>query len=124
MALLNSTGKGWSLRAIADFALPSRGSVAGMKSDRVTESVKRRAIQLRRKARDGGGRGEGWRRRAVAFSQDGGALLLLLVPGLPAADGTINHRRLSVNAKRKERERKRKAEREGGRAEGAREDRK
>lgn len=97
-----------------------------MKSDRVTESVKRRAIQLRRKARDGSGRDEGWRRRAavVAFSQDGGALLLLLVPGLPAADGTINHRRLSVNAKRKERERKREAKGEGGRAEGAREDRK
>lgn len=38
------------------------------------------------------------------FSQDGGALLLLLVPVLPATDGTINHRRLSVNGKRKERE--------------------
>lgn len=53
---------------------------------------------------------------AAAFSQDGDALLLLLVPSLPAADGTINHRRLSVNAKRKEgeieKERKVKGERE------------
>lgn len=45
-------------------------------------------------------------------------MLLLLVPGLPATDGTINHRRLSVNAKRKERERKR--EERGGRAGGHR----
>lgn len=66
----NRRGHGFSLLSLSRQCRGGgevRLSARGMKSDRATESVKRRAIQLRRKARGSGGSVLSGRRCFVTF---------------------------------------------------------